>query len=198
MKKLNIQGFTHTIALAVVVVLTGVAGTYYLVASNADSCSANPVSGVTSGPVSGQKCDSAVSGAVSSPTKPSPPPKTPIAPTPSKAVTSASCTINDLPASGKFNQVISPAVTIKNTDNQVLTTNYTSSVWPQNKAANKIDSKISIKNSTVQNLKPGQSVRHGLQNYTTQESGNKIARIYYNVVSTNPAFSCHSTSMKLP
>lgn len=51
-KKLDPRGIAHTLALGVIVVGVAVVGTYMLVASHADSCSAasSPSSGPTSGP----------------------------------------------------------------------------------------------------------------------------------------------------
>ena len=52
LKKLDMRGFSHDIALVLFVVIFAIAGVGYLVASHADNCNPNPVSGVTSGAVS--------------------------------------------------------------------------------------------------------------------------------------------------
>ncbi len=53
-KRLDTKGFSHEVILVLVVVMVAIGGTYYLVASHADSCSgmSDPVSGVTSSPSS--------------------------------------------------------------------------------------------------------------------------------------------------
>lgn len=196
MKKLNTNGFAHSVALAVVVVLTAVAGTYYLVASKADSCSANSVSGVTSAPVSGQKCDS-VSAPVSAPaSSPTPPPKP--TPSPTAKVVSASCSVSAMPENPKLKQFITPAVTITNTGNQPFSTTYTSTVWPRNKAGNNINKQMSSITSKVKDLQPGKSVRQSLQSFVVRKPVNNEASVYFNVLAASPSFTCRSTSVKLP
>jgi chitodextrinase len=66
LKKLDMRGFSHDIALVLFVVIFAIAGVGYLVASHADSCS--PVSGAVSDPASG-----AVSSPASSTTCQGPP-----------------------------------------------------------------------------------------------------------------------------
>jgi len=199
MKKLNMQGFAHSVALAIVIVLTGVVGTYYLVASNADSCSALPASVLSASSVSGQKCDS-VSAPVSSPTAPPPstpaPPK-PATPAPSSTIVRATCIVSNIPATAKKNTIISPTVTITNTGNQVFSADFTSTVLPQDKSGKRIDGKIGVKNMNV-NLKPGQSVRQNLQSYKVPIAYGNTARIFYNVYNASPSIQCNSTSFKLP
>jgi hypothetical protein len=65
MKKLNSRGFSHDIAMMLVVVVFAIGGVGYLVASHADSC--NPTSGPVSTPASGSSTVCPTSSPTSSP-----------------------------------------------------------------------------------------------------------------------------------
>jgi hypothetical protein len=94
-KKLNARGFSHDLLVVAFVVIFAIAGVAYLVASHADTCGPNSVSGTS--------CTYA----------------TDVTPTQPLA---GYCDIINVPASGQYGQVITPTVIFHNTGTTSFTT----------------------------------------------------------------------------
>jgi hypothetical protein len=126
LKKLNARGFAHHFLIAVVVVGVAVGGTYYLIASHADSCS-DPTSGATadatSAPVTSPACTPVTSPVTSPVTAPTLPPTPPPA-------YNGQCAILGVTTVVKKGSVVSPKVAITNLGTQAFTVNMDFTLTP--------------------------------------------------------------------
>lgn len=179
-KKLNPLGFSHHLVLVVIVLASAIGGTYYLVASHADSCSDN----VSFGLVSGENCDDTTSG--------------PVAEAP---VTSGVCEIKDAVQNPKYGSVVEPTVVVTNTGNQNIDTPLTinfGSVTGQS-GNNFSLTIISHDVITITALSPGATFTAKLHAYTVPYQQNGVTTVKYDAsTNTSVGFSCSSPNITLP
>jgi hypothetical protein len=100
--KLNARGFAHHFILMALIVLTGVAGSYYLLVSHADSCTG------TTDPTTGMSDPTCTSDPVTAP-----------------LTYSVSCVIGSVPSTVKTGTTINPKITLTNTGTGAISTKLT-------------------------------------------------------------------------
>lgn len=160
--KLNARGVAHHFLLALIVVGVAVGGTYYLIASHADTCdTSEPTSGIESSPTSDPD-SSPVCNPDSGPVT---------APASSPETLSATCTINNLPDSIMAGSTIKPSISVTNTGTTPLAPSMISFVSGNNSTSY-------FKEANLPIIQPGASVSASLGSYKTAANYYGIAGVY--------------------
>jgi len=179
LKKLNARGASHIIALMAVIVLSGIAGSYYLMMSHADSCTGTSDPSAMSDPVSAPDC-SAVSGPVSGPVG-----------------AQISCVIDGVPQNPVYNTTVWPKVIFTNNGDQTATGVTASEGLGFDDGQG--HGMGGAQDVSLQDLAPGASYTDtSLPPYTVKYASSAIVEGTYSVEFSNTSFTPCKVSFSLP